>query len=306
MRNWDFGTQGNGDIPYLGWKDAYGKLASLDPEMLKYLVSIPHTKGFIFPSLDRETESFPSPNWNVFLWKLAWAPPLWGVNWQQVDEERKRVVPTHSCTAGSKPVPSPPPPPVPISKSPLFVYLGKREIGEKATGSPPSGTLYGSPTPGKSPERDQPGSSLVAQQVRDLALSLQQLGSRLWHWFDPWPGNFHMPQTWPKHRDQPGQRKAEFEAILSCFLSNTLKDVFPLHTLQHVEEGAGILRPGQWWGRKASHPSLCALRTTLYFWPPHQSVSSWFPLPGGRGLQRGRYRRLPPAPLLLSPPSKAG
>lgn len=31
-------------------------------------------------------------------------------------------------------------------------------------------------------------SSLVVQQVKDLALSLQQLGLLLWHEFDPWLG----------------------------------------------------------------------------------------------------------------------
>ena len=36
------------------------------------------------------------------------------------------------------------------------------------------------------------GSSLVVQQVKDLALSL------LWHWVDPWPQNFCMPQAQQK------------------------------------------------------------------------------------------------------------
>ena len=40
-------------------------------------------------------------------------------------------------------------------------------------------------------------SSLVAQGVKNPALSLQQLGSLLWYGFDPWPGNFHMPWVWP-------------------------------------------------------------------------------------------------------------
>ena len=35
---------------------------------------------------------------------------------------------------------------------------------------------------------------LVAQWIRDLALSLQWLRSLPWHGFDPWPGNFHI--TW--------------------------------------------------------------------------------------------------------------
>lgn len=31
----------------------------------------------------------------------------------------------------------------------------------------------------------------MVQWVRDLLLSLQRLGSMLWHGFDPWPVNFH-------------------------------------------------------------------------------------------------------------------
>ena len=41
-------------------------------------------------------------------------------------------------------------------------------------------------------------SSLVAQGVKDLALSLQWLGLLLWHRFNPWPQNFHMQWVWPK------------------------------------------------------------------------------------------------------------
>ena len=40
------------------------------------------------------------------------------------------------------------------------------------------------------------GSSQVAQQVKDLALSL------LWHQFDPWPGNFCMLWVWPKQKQK--------------------------------------------------------------------------------------------------------
>jgi len=36
------------------------------------------------------------------------------------------------------------------------------------------------------------------QQIKDLALSLQWLGSLLWHRFSPWPGNVHMP--WVKKK----------------------------------------------------------------------------------------------------------
>ena len=37
----------------------------------------------------------------------------------------------------------------------------------------------------------------VAQQVKDLALSLQQRGLLLWLVFDPWPKNFYMPWAQP-------------------------------------------------------------------------------------------------------------
>ena len=43
-------------------------------------------------------------------------------------------------------------------------------------------------------------SSHVAQQVKDLVLSLQWLRSLLWHGFNPWPGNFHMLQVQPKKK----------------------------------------------------------------------------------------------------------
>ena len=41
---------------------------------------------------------------------------------------------------------------------------------------------------------------LVAQWVKDPALSLQRLGSMLWRKRDLWPRNFHVSQTEPKKR----------------------------------------------------------------------------------------------------------
>ena len=43
--------------------------------------------------------------------------------------------------------------------------------------------------------------SLVAQQVKDLKLSLLSLRSLLWCRFSPWPGNFHMPQMQVEKKD---------------------------------------------------------------------------------------------------------
>ena len=42
--------------------------------------------------------------------------------------------------------------------------------------------------------------SLVAQGVKDPALSLQRLGTLLWHRLDPWLRNFHMPGAWQKKK----------------------------------------------------------------------------------------------------------
>ena len=41
---------------------------------------------------------------------------------------------------------------------------------------------------------------MVSQWVKDLALSLLWLWLLLWFGFDPWPGNFHMPQMQPKKK----------------------------------------------------------------------------------------------------------
>ena len=38
----------------------------------------------------------------------------------------------------------------------------------------------------------------MAQWIKDLVLSLQQLGLLLWCGFDPWPGYFHVLKAWPK------------------------------------------------------------------------------------------------------------
>ena len=60
-------------------------------------------------------------------------------------------------------------------------------------------------------QKCQSWSSLVAQQVKDLALSL------LWHGFHPRPRYFHMPQLWPKKKE--GKRKKR--NVNMCFYSGT-------------------------------------------------------------------------------------
>ena len=66
-------------------------------------------------------------------------------------------------------------------------------------------------------KRHVPASSLMAKWVKDLMLSLQQLGLLLWHGFDPWPVNFHMPQTWPgKRKEKKRKEKAKPSQTKTC------------------------------------------------------------------------------------------
>ena len=44
----------------------------------------------------------------------------------------------------------------------------------------------------------------MVEPIKNLVLSLQQLGLQLWHRFSPRPGNFHMPQVRPKKKKVSG------------------------------------------------------------------------------------------------------
>ena len=66
------------------------------------------------------------------------------------------------------------------------------------------------------------GSSLVAQWVKDLVLSLQQLRSLLWCGFHPWPRNFCMLWVQPKKQTnkqtnkQKKTKKTDERKTLCC------------------------------------------------------------------------------------------
>ena len=55
-------------------------------------------------------------------------------------------------------------------------------------------------------QKDKYWRSLVVQLVKDPVLSLLQLGSLLWHMFNPWPGNFHILQVQPKKERKEGRK----------------------------------------------------------------------------------------------------
>ena len=58
--------------------------------------------------------------------------------------------------------------------------------------------------------------------VKDPALSLLWLRSRLWCRFDPWPWNFHMLQMWPKKIHIGKKRKKKKPLVFSSY--TTVRD----------------------------------------------------------------------------------
>ena len=53
----------------------------------------------------------------------------------------------------------------------------------------------------------------MVQQIKDPVLSLQGLGSLLWHRFHPWPGNFRMLGAQPQNK----KLLEEEETLLNSF-----------------------------------------------------------------------------------------
>ena len=75
-------------------------------------------------------------------------------------------------------------------------------------------------------------SSLVAQQVKDLALLLLWCRSHQWCGSDPWPRNFHMPWKETKQKQTQTKRnilgKLKYVVILTihCIYSSNIHTAF--------------------------------------------------------------------------------
>ena len=66
----------------------------------------------------------------------------------------------------------------------------------------------------------------MAQEVKDLALSLPRLGSLLWHGFDSWSGTFCMLLTWSKKKKKKKKKANIFHMPAKSFVkigSTTLR-----------------------------------------------------------------------------------
>ena len=53
----------------------------------------------------------------------------------------------------------------------------------------------------------------MPQWVEDPVFLLQQLRLLLWYMVDPWPGNFHIPQAWPKKKKKKRKKKKKKKAL---------------------------------------------------------------------------------------------
>ena len=74
----------------------------------------------------------------------------------------------------------------------------------------------------------------MAQQVKDLALSLQWLESLVWHGFDPWPRNFHMPRAQTKKKkERKAERKRNPYPISVSFLKIFCAHLFLIWDFSH-------------------------------------------------------------------------
>ena len=87
----------------------------------------------------------------------------------------------------------------------------------------------------------------MTQKVKDLALSLQWLESLLWHRFNPWPENFHMPWALPKKPQTNRYHQIvlnDLPATSSCLpdASKILNSVVHTHIHPHTSRVQGVFR----------------------------------------------------------------
>lgn len=59
----------------------------------------------------------------------------------------------------------------------------------------------------------------MMQQVKDPALSLQQLRSLLWRGYNLWSRNFHVLRVWQKKKKQREELASALASILQVFVN---------------------------------------------------------------------------------------
>ena len=101
-------------------------------------------------------------------------------------------------------------------------------------------------------------SSLVAQWVKDSALSLWWPGSLLWCRFDPWPGNFHNASRAAKKKKK--EKKEKICNLAKIANSGKIKS-FPEYSTP-VTYSSSL---GEWQGtnKRKTHFEICMFRVHI-------------------------------------------
>ena len=127
----------------------------------------------------------------------------------------------------------------------------------------------------------------MARRVKDPALSLQWLGSLLWHRFDPWPGIFHRPRVRPKGKKnwkashstarQPYASQTLLEPV--CWLAGPWTCSLPPSQPSNVRSALGLChhRDTGVWGHNRDPKKGCLFPQVG--WEPRQGGCSGSPCP---------------------------
>ena len=140
--------------------------------------------------------------------------------------------------------------------------------------------------------KTQMQNSLGAQPVKDLALPRQQLWSLLWHWFDPWPGNFHRPQVRPKKKIIIKQKKKKTNPGVPVVVQR-VKNWTGIHEDVSLNPGLTLWVKGPALPQAAAQVSdaaqiqcCCGCGVGLWLWLPFNPWPGNLHMPLGEALKR--------------------
>ena len=94
--------------------------------------------------------------------------------------------------------------------------MGVAGVGSKSLAQP-TRVLESWEVNGRQDKEGEGWDSLVAQWVKDPALSLGWVGLLMLKRFEPWPGNFHMPWKGKKKKKKKGRRRLQSKDSLHFY-----------------------------------------------------------------------------------------
>ena len=109
-------------------------------------------------------------------------------------------------------------------------------------------------------------SSLTAQWVKDLVLSLQRLRLLLWCRFSPRPGNFHLLLAHPKKKKKKKRRRRQ-----RPYGPQSWRDLLSGHFQKNFANATWIPTPEHWLHTVITEGDFFFF---FLYWPPHSIQSS--------------------------------